>query len=302
MTRISTLSTLQQSLGMRQIVARQTAESERLAQEVATGFKQDVFASDAPAATRSLEIRGHRSANSAFLGTNMVLRGRLDSTASAMAEITAAGRSFLDLSLSGAVMTDQRRVYRQEARHALEQITSLLNTTYGGDFLFSGQTTDTPAVRIVEAPPAPVTVELLGSTEPLSSRIDDTTVLNHGVNATDPAFGSILVAISNALNADVTAMTLDQFEALRSGVAAQLDAGLQGLATLQARLGNQQKVLDDRIGAQHALENLYDREVVDIEGADVEETAVRLQSMETQLRATFEVTARMGRMSLLDYL
>lgn len=302
MTRISTLSTLQQSLGLRQIVARQTAEAERLTQEVATGLKRDVFAANAPAATRSLEIRAHRSANTAFLDTNLVLQGRLDSTASAMAGIADLGRGFLDLSLTGAIMTDHRNVYRQQARHTLEQVASLLNSTYGGDYLFSGQTTDTAAVRVVDLPPAPVTVDFLGSPAPLSARIDDTTILNHGVNATDDAFRTMLAAIGDALNADVSAMTDAEFDALRSGVTTGLDAGLQKLTALQARLGNQQQVLGDRIDGQHALENLYAREVADIEGADVEETAVRLQSMEMQLRATYEVTARMGRMTLLDYL
>jgi flagellar hook-associated protein 3 FlgL len=302
MTRISTISTLQQSLGLRQIVARQTAESERLAQEVASGMKHDVFASNAPAATRGMEVRSHRSANTAFLDTNMILQGRLDSTASALSGIAELGQGFMDLSLTGAIMTDQRRVYTQQARHTLEQISSLLNSTYGGDYLFSGQTTDTAAVRVVDLPPAPVTVDFLGSTARLSSRIDETTVLNHGVNATDDPFRTILAAVGNALNADVSAMTDDQFNALRTGVTAQLDAGLQQLTALQARLGNHQQVLSERIESQLALENLYSREVVDIEGADVEETAVRLQSMEIQLRATYEVTARMGRMSLLDYL
>lgn len=302
MSRIPTLSSLQQSLSLRQIVARQTAEAEKLTQEVATGLKRDVFASKAAAATRSLEVRAHRAVNTTFLGTNLVLEGRLDYSSSALAGIAGVGRSFLDLSLSSAIMPGNREVYRNQARFALEQITSLLNTTYGGNYLFSGQTTGTPAVRIVEVPDGPVTVDFLGGTSRLSDRIDPSTVLDHGVNATDDAFRTIIAAIKTAVNADVTTMTDAQFEALRSDVATQMAAGLQQLTGLQARLGNQQKVLVERIDTQHALENLYAQEITDVEGVDVEETVVRLQSMQTQLRATYEVTARMGRMSLLDYL
>lgn len=302
MTRIPTISTLQQSLGLRQIIARQRAEADQLTQEVASGLKQDVYAANAPAATRSLEVRAHRAANTAYLQTNLVLQGRLDAMSDAMAGMAEIGRSFLDLSLTGAIMTDHRNVYRQQARHTLEQMVSLLNATYGGEFLFSGQTTDSAAARLVDLPPAPVTVDVLASPDPLSARIDETTVLNYGVNATDGGFRAMLTAASNALNADVAAMTDDQFQALKAGVSAQLDAGLQRLTALQAGLGNQQQVLDDRIDGQHALETLYSREVVDIEGADVEAAAVRLQSLETHLRATYEVTARMGRMTLLDYL
>lgn len=300
--RISTLATLQQSLGLRQVVARQTAEADRLTHEVATGMKQDVFATDAPAATRALEVRAHRAANTAYLDTNKVLQGRLDSMSDALGAISEQGRAFLDLSLTGAIMTDHRNVYRQQAQHALETIAGFLNATYGGEYLFSGQTTDTPALQVAGSPPAAVTVGFTGSTARLSAQIDATTTLPYGVNATHDAFRTMLSAIGSAVNADVTAMTDDQFDALRSGLAEDLDSGLQGLTALQARLGNQQQVLDDRIGTQHALDNLYSRELTDIEGADVEETAVRLQSMQSQLRATYEVTARMGRMSLLDYL
>ena len=66
-----------------QIVARQTAEADGLTQEVATGLKRDVFAANGPAATRSLEVRAHRSANTAYLDTNRVLQGRLESMAAA---------------------------------------------------------------------------------------------------------------------------------------------------------------------------------------------------------------------------
>lgn len=302
MTRISTIATLQQSLGLRQIVARQTSEAAGLTQEVSTGLKRDVFSANAPAATRSMEVRAHRAANTAYLDTNKVLQGRLDSMSAAMGSIAEHGRAFLDLSLTGAIMTDHRNVYRQQARHTLEQVASLLNSTYGGDYLFSGQTTNSPAVQVVDAPPAPVRVDYLTSAAPLSARIDDTTTLPYGVTATDDAFRTIIRAVSEALNADVTNMSQDAFDALRTGVTTLLDSGLQRLTAAQARLGNQQQVLGERISGQHALENLYAREVTDIEGADVEETAVRLQSIQMQLRATYEVTARMGRMTLLDYL
>ncbi len=302
MNRISTISTLQQSLGLRQISSRLTAESERLSQEAATGMKRDVFAENAPGAIRSLEIRSHRSANSAFLDANRTLQGRLDSTASALTGIAELGQGFLNLSLTGAIMTDGRQVYTEQARHALEQITDRLNATYAGEYLFSGQTTDAAAVRVVDVPPDPVTVDFLGSPTRLSARIDDTTTLTYGVNASDTSFRTMLSAIGTALNADVSTMTDDQFNALRMSVATQLDAGLQQLTATRARLGNHQRVLAERIDSQTGLENLYAQEILDIEGANMEETLVRLQSLEVQLRATYEVTARMGRMSLLDYL
>jgi flagellar hook-associated protein 3 FlgL len=143
MTQISNISTLQQSLGLRQIVSRQTAEADQLRQEVASGLKHDVYSHNAPAATRSMEVRVHRATNSAFLQSNQMLQGRLAAMSESMADIVQIGRSFLDLSLSGAIMEGNRDVYRQQARHTLGQMSTLLNATYGGEFMFSGQTTGT---------------------------------------------------------------------------------------------------------------------------------------------------------------
>ena len=236
MTRISTIATLQQSMGLRQIVARQSAEAEGLTLEVATGLKRDVFSANSGSATRSLEVRSHRAANEAFLEANTVLQGRLGSMSEAMTAIADSSRTFKDLSLTGAIMTDHRNVYRQQARHTLEQITGFLNATYGGDYMFSGLTTDSPAVRVVDVPPAPVSVDYLAGAGTLTARIDQGMSLPYGLTADDEAFTAIIEAVTTVVNADVSAMTNDEFDALRSGVTALLDSGMQRLTVRQARL------------------------------------------------------------------
>ncbi|WP_292291552.1 flagellin [Marivita sp.] len=302
MSTLIKIATLQQSMGLRQIVARQAAEAEKLTQEVATGMKKDVFSGSAVAGTRSLSLRSHQAANGAYMEANEVLQGRLQSMADALTAISEQARSFQSLTLSDAMRGSSREIYRLQAEHTLGQIVNFTNTTHGGDHVFSGLGTDQKAVEVTAAPPPAMAVTYLGGPGTLSAQIDDGTKMSYGLSATDPAFTRIFDALTTVLNTDLAAMTPAAFDTLRESVATTLADGLQSLTSRQAALGNHQQQLQDRIDAQYALDHLYMKTVTGIEGVDVEEAAVRLQSMQVQLRATYEVTARLGRMTLLDYL
>ena len=302
MTTLIKIATLQQSTGLRQIVAQQTAESAKLTQEVATGMKKDVFSDSPTAGTRSLSLRSHMAANGAYMEANEVLQGRLQTMSNALAAISEQARSFEALTLSDAMRGNSREIYRLQAEHTLEQIVNFTNTTHGGNHVFSGLGTDQKAVELNAAPPPGLAVTYLGGPGQLSAQIDDGTNMAYGLSATDPAFTRIFDTLTSVLNADVGAMTPAAFDTLRETVATTLSEGLQFLTSRQAALGNHQQQLQDKIDAQYTLDQLYTKTVTGIEGVNVEETAVRLQSMKVQLRATFEVTARLGRMTLLDYL
>lgn len=302
MTTLIKIATLQQSTGLRQIVAQQTAMSAKLTQEVATGMKKDVFSDNPTAGTRSLSLRSSQAANGAYIEANEVLQGRLQTMSDALAAIAEQARGFEALTLSDAMRGNSREIYRLQAEHTLDQIVNFANTTHGGHHLFSGLGTDQKAVELSVAPPPGVTVTYLGGPGQLSAQIDDGTKLAYGISATDVAFTRIFDTLTSILNADVAAMTPADFDTLRQTVATTLSDGLQFLTSRQAALGNHQQQLQDKIDAQYALDHLYTQTITGIEGVNVEEAAVRLQSMQVQLRATFEVTARLGRMTLLDYL
>jgi len=249
-----------------------------------------------------LSLRSHQAANGAYMEANEVLQGRLQSMADALTAISEQARSFQSLTLSDAMRGSSREIYRLQAEHTLGQIVNFTNTTHGGDHVFSGLGTDQKAVEVTAAPPPAMAVTYLGGPGTLSAQIDDGTKMSYGLSATDPAFTRIFDALTTVLNTDLAAMTPAAFDTLRESVATTLADGLQSLTSRQAALGNHQQQLQDRIDAQYALDHLYMKTVTGIEGVDVEEAAVRLQSMQVQLRATYEVTARLGRMTLLDYL
>ena len=297
---ISSISTSQQSLNMRIIISRQNEELSKLTQETASGIKQDVFAENAGAATKSLQMRSFMASTSAYKSSNELLEGKLDTTYEALSNLTGEARNFLNLSLAGGITSMNRDEYSQEAKDTLARMVTALNTTYSGEFLFSGLSTDQKAVEIDASGNS---VNYLGDTTGTpSARIDDDVTLNYGIRADGPAFTEIFDALNTVLTTDLNALSDADFETMRENVTTSLNDGITGLTSLAAGLGNNQNILGAKINDQNSRLNIYNNAIAGIETADPEETALRLNQLLNQLEVSYQVTSRLNGMSLLNYL
>ena len=297
---ISSISTSQQSLNMRIIISRQNEELSKLTQETASGIKQDVFAENAGAATKSLQMRSFMASTSAYKSSNELLEGKLDTTYEALSNLTGEARNFLNLSLAGGITSMNRDEYSQEAKDTLARMVTALNTTYSGEFLFSGLSTDQKAVEIDASGNS---VNYLGDTTGTpSARIDDDVTLNYGIRADNPAFTAIFDALNTVLTTDLNALSDADFETMRENVTTSLNDGITGLTSLAAGLGNNQNILGAKINDQNSRLNIYNNAIAGIETADPEETALRLNQLLNQLEVSYQVTSRLNGMSLLNYL
>lgn len=297
---ISSISTNQQSLNMRIIIARQNEELSKLTKETASGIKQDVFAENAGAATKSLQMRSFMASTSSYKASNELLEGKLDTTYEALSNLTDEARNFQNLSLAGGITSMNRDAYRQEAVDTVARMVTALNTTYSGQFLFSGLSIDQKAVEIDATGN---TVTYLGDTTGTpSARIDDNVTLNYGIRADDPALTAIFDALNTVLTTDMNALSDADFEAMRENVTTVMNDGITGLTSLTAGLGNNQGILETKINDQNSRLNIYNNAIAGIETANPEETALRLNQLLNQLEVSYQVTSRLNGMSLLNYL
>ena len=297
---ISSISTNQQSLNMRIIIARQNEELSKLTKETASGIKQDVFAENAGAATKSLQMRSFMASTSSYKASNELLEGKLDTTYEALSNLTDEARNFQNLSLAGGITSMNRDAYRQEAVDTVARMVTALNTTYSGEFLFSGLSIDQKAVEIDATGN---TVTYLGDTTGTpSARIDDNVTLNYGIRADDPALTAIFDALNTVLTTDMNALSDADFEAMRENVTTVMNDGITGLTSLTAGLGNNQGILETKINDQNSRLNIYNNAIAGIETANPEETALRLNQLLNQLEVSYQVTSRLNGMSLLNYL
>lgn len=137
----------------------------------------------------------------------------------------------------------------------------------------------------------------------LTAHVEDGVTLSYGVQANDTAFTQLLRGLSMLAGAD--ASTITDPDAYGTWVGAAVDAlgaGIEGLIQTEAGLGGQQKVLEETIAQQTDRNDLYNRQILSVEGVDAYEAASRMSQLQTQLEATYAVTARLSKLSFLNFM
>jgi flagellar hook-associated protein 3 FlgL len=297
---ITTIATAQQSLNMRSAIAEQNSEVAKLSEEVASGVVSDVYTEGLGAATTTLEMRGRYASTEAYKTTNELLEGKLSIMSDVLGQVVDDAQNILNLSLTESLSTQNADAFQQEAANAMSRIVSALNTTYGGDYLFSGLSTDT---RPLELDATGTVVSYNGDTAGLpSARIDEGQELEYGVSANNPAFSSVFSALNTILTTDINSLDDAAVEAFRNSVTSDLSSGITEITSISTQVGSHQYVVSEKIEAQDNLLTIYNNAISSVETAGAEETALLLNTATTQLEASYQITAMVSGMTLLDYL
>lgn len=171
MTSISSLG----SLGA--LVTEQAKVKERLdklTRQASSGKIADDYAGlGATATRRSIDLRAESSRRSNYSVTITRTQGRLDSTQSVLSRLQSIAQTFSSTSigvLSGN--PEQVQVGAQQARDALKEVASLLNTTYDGEYVFGGQDSANPPI------PNPTGILSSGMFTQISAEVSSLTASN----------------------------------------------------------------------------------------------------------------------------
>jgi flagellar hook-associated protein 3 FlgL len=219
-----------------------------------------------------------------------------------------------------------------QARADFAAMVGALNTDFAGRRLLAGAATDGPAL----APPADIlaaletaiaaettaadaraavaawfapgggfdTVGYLGSTAPLAPMRAGGEDVDLGVTAQDPALRDVLAAAALAALAGTTPLgttDLDRTDTLRIAAERGLAAN-DRLTQLRARIGTAESTIEraeTRTSSRLAALELARSELTDV---DPFAAATRAQEVQTQLEALYTLTARLSRLSLVEYL
>lgn len=310
------------------------SEVTRSAMEVTTGLIQDRAAhlkgdyTVAAALSRDLEMLGALSRNASGLAT---MAGAMQSALQAL-EATAADVALRLLSPAADRDGPTTDTLALQGRQAFEGAVAALNTQAGGQSLFAGTATDGPATVDVETllglakaaaagqqtasdiataivtwfddpsgfaaqgylggPPRPAIPLVPGETATLPQ------------TAVDPAFRRALAGLA------IAALSVE----LSTGGPSQVASGLQRQAgqilfsngtdrtALMADLGTVEEriaIAAQRLGAEQSA---MTRAQSDLLSADPYEAATRLSSRQAQMETVFAVTARLSRLSLVEFL
>ncbi|WP_420560719.1 flagellin [Tepidicaulis sp.] len=141
-----------------------------------------------------------------------------------------------------------------------------------------------------------------GNTQGVTARIDAETTVNAGARADDPGARLIMEAAYALAAIDPASMPSVEYRTVLESALDKVQRGIGLLEQTQAILGLSEQAIE-RAQTRHDLTlNVATRQINELEGADPYETAVRLSNATTQIEATFSITARLSRLSLMNYL
>ena len=137
----------------------------------------------------------------------------------------------------------------------------------------------------------------------VTARINEGQQLSYGVQANDPAFLDTIKGLAMLSVIDVSQIEDEAtYARWMTEVSDTLGSGVQDMLTVSAGIGFNQQVV---VNAQAQLEDIslvQQTQIGNYENVDPYEAATMVTSLETQLQASYSVTARLSQLSLLNYL
>ncbi len=144
----SALSTLQSALMQQSFIEKLTSQLQQASQEVSTGLKADIYGDLGGQAVQSLTLQGQLDRTNAFISANKFLATKLDAISTATTQVQGLAQSMMTQMIGNAdTPAVGASTLQVQARAALDQITSALNVSLGGEYLFSGTSSDRPPLQ-----------------------------------------------------------------------------------------------------------------------------------------------------------
>jgi flagellar hook-associated protein 3 FlgL len=308
----------------------------RLSQELTTGLTSDI--GSALRNDFSVQASWERSISSSQVREKTLSEAmtRLQAKQAVLSSINENSSSLAnDISLAATAGTmSGLDAVSTNARDALAQALSQLNTQTAGRSLFSGSLSNGPATAdfdtVMSSVSAAVSgaatigdittavqdwmddasngfaaVAYLGDGEDSSTiRLTEGRVLKDSTRADDPALQQTLqnLIIASLATDEGLALTLENKGFLLEAASSGLRAAADEVTGLQASLGYMESEIADGIvqaGAEISTAQILRTDTL---GVDQYETASKLQEAELQLEKIYLLTSRTAQMSLLEYL
>lgn len=140
------------------------------------------------------------------------------------------------------------------------------------------------------------------SSETMQSRISSSEVVDTSVSANEQAFKKLAMAYT--MVADLGADRLDEatFRVVAETATRLISEGIQEVTALQGRVGSAQGRIAQTTERMSMQIDLISEDIGSLENVDPYEAATRVTTLMTQLESGFALTARIQRLSILNYL
>jgi flagellar hook-associated protein 3 FlgL len=278
--------------------------------QIGSGKVSQTFDGIAPDAQHLVSLVSQDTKVTQYVSNINLATQRLNATENAVTSIQSLATNFQTLLVNALNPSNASNMaLNQSAQSQLNQLASLLNTQFEGQYLFAGSATSTVPVDLNAAgftvpsttyPSTADTNYYQGNTTQLAVQADDNFSVAYGVTADQPAFEELIRALHLAATASVVPGSVDTArlqEALR-----MTKLAIGDIANVQAQIGVSQNVLSDTTTTHTQFQSLLEQHISDIENVDVSKAATNLSSAQFTLQSSFAVISRLSQLSLVNFL
>ena len=191
--------------------------------------------------------------------------------------------------------------WRRWRKNLLDTVGGQLNVKENGRFLFAGTRTTSQPVTVPVPDPAvfgtPEANYYQGNSIVLSTRIDDSITINYGITADRAPFQDAIASLKAAIQGDGPDDTVLLTQALTLA-----ERAVGALAGIRAEIGSDLDTINKANQRNGDFLVFIGGSITDIVSVDIPTVITRLASDQLILEASFITLARVGSLSLANYL
>jgi len=306
-----TISNVAQAQQIIQTLNSLQAQGSTLQQQIATGLKGQSYADYGAQAGQIVNLSQQASQQQGYIDTINTVNTRMQ----VMDQVTSTMASLME-QFSSALSTDayntSGNTIQSQAAGLLAQIGDYLNTQDGEGYVFSGAENTTapfdpsglpnPGDLTTPVNGAPPAGYYAGDDTVSKATVDNDLTLSYGVTADNPAFEQVVRVLNYLANAPAfdpnnptDVANVNQAQQLVTQSATQLQQ-------LNASIGEQESELNGLLTAHQSTLTLAQSNLSNIEQVNTSTAITQLDTLQTQLEASYQTVNVLQSLSLASYL
>ena len=308
MTRVGTLAENNQIL---QYLQQNKSTAENLQLQITTGLKSTNFSGIAPQSTQLVNLSDQQAKQQSYIDTINTVSTRLQIMGLSIGSIETLATQFVGNLPTDAYNTEGETI-QEQAKQVLGQVAGYLNTQDGANYVFSGNNTSSPPVD-TDGLPNPGSLTTASDGAPpngyyegddgiAQATVDNNVTLSYGVNANNPTFEQFIRVLNFLANAPAFDQSNPTDVANVNTATQMLNQVVTQLQTLQGTNALQQGQLSNQLDNHKSTLALAQGSIADIAKVDPATAITQLDTLQTQLQASYQIIGILQQLSLVNYM
>ncbi len=308
MTRVGTAAENNQIL---QYLQQNKSLAETLQTQITTGLKSTDFSGISSQASQLVNLTDQQSKQQGYIDTINTVSTRLQIMGLSISSVAGLATQFVGNMPADAYNT-QGQTIQQQAQQVLQQVAGYLNTQDGSNYVFSGNNTSEPPVNIGGLPkPGSLTATSAG-TPPngyyqgdngiAQATVDNNVTLTYGVDANNPAFENFIRVLNFLANSPPFDSSNPTDVANVTKATQMLNQTVTQLQTLEGTNALQQGQLANQLTTHKNALSLAQGNISDVSQVDAATAITQLDTLQTQMQASYQIVGILQQLSLVNYL